>query len=76
MELDTSNHETTGGWTEVQPTNQKAAAPQVSVNQNNIVIKVEAHNVSHPEHVETSLLVGLCDRGEKHVQSVAPNLKI
>ena len=64
MELDTSTQETTGGWMEVQPTNQKAAAPQVSVNQNNnIVMKLEAHDVSHPEHVETSTLLVFVTEG-------------
>ena len=57
-ELDTSTQETTGGWMEVQPTNQKATAPQVSVKQSkNIVIKLEAHNVSYPEHVEMLVFV-------------------
>ena len=64
MELDTSTQETTGGWMEVQPTNQKAAAPQVSVNQNNnVVMKLEAHDVSHPEHVETSTLLVFVTEG-------------
>ena len=63
MELDTSTQETTGGWMEVQPTNQKAAAPQVSVNQNNIVVKLEAHDVSHPEHVEMSTLLVFVTEG-------------
>ena len=48
---------------EVQPTNQKAAAPQVSVNQNNIVMKLEAHNVAHPEHVEMSTLLVFVTEG-------------